>query len=220
MVTDDPETPGDGKWEINAALIASRSSGLRQVAMPDLDINYGLGDRIQLKLDVPWVRVSGQGLHARGLGDADVGVKWRFYDDEASGVRVSTYPQYTHALTHASIDRGTASPRHEFFLPLEAAGEVAGVDLVGEVGKNFIQGQTAQWIVGVVASHACGESNECMVEVHHVQGDGQHETLLNLGVHHKLDDSVSLIFAAGTERGTRTDERRQALVYLGLQFNR
>lgn len=219
MVTDDPETPGNGRWEINVAAVSSHTPGQRELAIPDVDINYGLGDRIQLKLDVPWERLSAPGQQARrGLGDADVGVKWRFYDDEESGVSVSTYPQYSHALTHASIARGTASSGHEFFLPIEGAGEVAGVGLVGEVGKNFVQGQKGQWIAGIVASHACGDGNECMVEVRRAQGDSQHETLFNVGLHHKLDDSVALLVAAGTERGTRSDERRQSLVYLGLQF--
>ncbi|CAM4063650.1 hypothetical protein [Roseateles saccharophilus] len=219
MVTDDPETPGNGRWEINVAAVASRTTGRRELAIPDVDINYGLGDRIQLKLDLPWVRVSAPDLRARsGPGDTEVGVKWRFYDDEDSGLTISTYPQYMHALTDASVARGTASPGHEFLLPIEAAGEVAGVGLVGEVGKNFVQGQKGQWIAGVIASHPCGDNNECMFEVRGRHGEGQHATLLNLGVHHKLDDSLALLFAAGAERGTRSDERRQTLVYLGLQF--
>lgn len=219
MVTDDPETPGDGRWEINAAAISSHTRAERTLTLPDLDINYGLGDRIQLKLDVPWVRATPVGGSSRsGPGNVEWGVKWRFYDDEASGVSLSTYPQYSRALNSASIARGTASPGHEFFLPIEGAVEVGGVGLVGEAGKNFVQHEKGQWVAGVVATHACGAATECMAELRHTQGDGQHQTLLNFGLHHKLDDQLSLLMALGTERGTPSDDRRQALVYVGLQF--
>jgi hypothetical protein len=219
MVTDDPETPGDGRWEINAAAIYSRTRAEHTLTLPDLDINYGLGERIQLKVDVPWARVTPLGESSRsGPGNVELGVKWRFYDDEASGVSLSTYPQYGRALNSSSIARGTASPGHEFFLPIEGATEVGGVGLVGEVGKNFVQGEKGQWVAGVVATHACGAATECMAEVRHTQGDGQHQTLLNFGLHHKLDDTLSLLMAVGTERGTQSDDRHQALVYVGLQF--
>lgn len=221
MVTDDPETPGDGHWEINAAAISSRTRAEHRLTLPDLDINYGLGDRLQLKVDLPWERVTPPGESTRrGPGDVEWGVKWRFYEDEASGVSLSTYPQYGHALSSASIARGTASPGHEFFLPIEGAAEVGGVGFVGEVGRHFVQGGKGQWAAGVVATHACGAATECMAEARRTQGDGQHQTLLNLGIHHKLDDTLALLMAAGTERGTHSEDRRETLVYVGLQLTR
>lgn len=221
MVTDDPETPGDGRWEINAAAILSRTHDRRELAAPDLDVNYGLGERIQLKLDLPWVHVGAAGASTQsGPGDLGLGIKWRFFDDDESKVALSAYPQYSRAATSSSIARGTASPGHEFFLPIEGAAEVAGIGLVGEVGKNFVQGEKGQWVAGMVASHACGAANECMAEVRRTQGDGEHQTLLNFGIHHKFDDTLALLMAAGTERGTHSDDRRQALIYVGLQLTR
>jgi len=41
MVTDDPDTPGNGNWEINLATSGSHSSGRWEIAAPDADINYG-----------------------------------------------------------------------------------------------------------------------------------------------------------------------------------
>jgi len=51
LITDDPGTPGDGKWEINVAFEAEKRGTQRSYAIPLLDINYGLGDRIQLKYE-------------------------------------------------------------------------------------------------------------------------------------------------------------------------
>src|ERR1043165_2722959 len=38
MVTDDPETPGDGKWEINLGGFGSRTATRREINFPDADI--------------------------------------------------------------------------------------------------------------------------------------------------------------------------------------
>ncbi|MFG6489995.1 hypothetical protein ACG04R_25185 [Roseateles sp. BYS78W] len=222
MVTDDPDTPGAGKWEINLGAIASRTRGRRVLAAPDADINYGWGERIQLKADVPWVtaRDDGQGSKA-GLGAGNFGVKWRFVDEDDAGYALSTYPQYTRSLLSSSTRRGLASAGHEFFLPVELSTDVAGVGVVAEVGRNFVSGGGAnQWVAGVVLAHGCGEGVECLAEVHRTQSTGEHQTLLNFGLHWKLQESLTLLAAAGREFGTSTDERRQSMVYLGLQFTR
>src|SRR5438105_14081064 len=57
LVTDDPETPGNGHWEINLAATGAHTSGQWDIAAPDVDINYGWGEHVQMKLDVPWLFV-------------------------------------------------------------------------------------------------------------------------------------------------------------------
>src|SRR2546428_5591494 len=83
LLTDDPETPGNNKWEINIAAIILQRRTERLWSTPLLDINYGLGERIQLKAEIPWMVVlqsrSG-GRNQTGPGSANVGVKWRFLD--------------------------------------------------------------------------------------------------------------------------------------------
>src|SRR5271154_4529864 len=51
--TDDPETPGNQHWEINFGWIGDRNPADGDYQVPDFDINYGLGDRIQLKYELP-----------------------------------------------------------------------------------------------------------------------------------------------------------------------
>src|SRR5579862_6716312 len=83
LVTDDPGTPGDGKWEINLASIGSKTYRHWEIDALDADINYGLGDNIQLKLDVPWTYAKDAGgSWDSGLGSVDWGVKWRFIDSD------------------------------------------------------------------------------------------------------------------------------------------
>ena len=55
LITDDPETPGNGHWEINVAWTLSQKQNRRFFGIPLLDVNYGLGEHIQLKAEVPWL---------------------------------------------------------------------------------------------------------------------------------------------------------------------
>jgi hypothetical protein len=222
MVTDDPQTPGDGHWEVNLGAIGARMPTRKEVAAPDLDINYGWGERVQLKLDLPWVWARNDGDHWHsGLGDADIGVKWRFLDQEHDGISMSIYPQYSKAPSTSSIHRGLIGNGHQFFMPAEVSGEVGGIGLAAEVGRNFVSdGGPDEWIAGVVAGHECGQDRECMIEARTTQSPVSHLTLLNLGMHWKVNDSVALLGSVGHEFGTHTDDRHEVLFYIGAQFTR
>lgn len=90
--TDDPETPGNRHWEINYGFLGERNPQAGAYQVPDFDINYGLGDRIQLKYELPIAieeqrpQPASPGTPAlsedinAGLGNSLLGVKWRFYE--------------------------------------------------------------------------------------------------------------------------------------------
>ena len=92
MEMDDPGTPGKQGVEVNfvgsmVRLGPNRSSeGL-------FDANYGIGDRIQLKYERPYVTEHANGAEfQQGLGATEIGVKWRFMDSH--GLAIAFYPQY------------------------------------------------------------------------------------------------------------------------------
>ncbi len=90
--TDDPDTPGNKHWEINFGFVGDRNPEAGAYQIPDIDINYGLGDRIQLKYEIPIALEETRALPASpgqpatpgqvigGLGDSVPGIKWRFYE--------------------------------------------------------------------------------------------------------------------------------------------
>src|SRR5262245_5626532 len=88
--TDDPGTPGNKNWEINIGVGGEFANGHHDYDLPEVDLNYGVGNNIQLKYEVPIVVSSGSPV---ALGYQKIGVKWRFVDEEKSGVAVSIYPQ-------------------------------------------------------------------------------------------------------------------------------
>ncbi len=50
MITDDPGTPGNGKWEINLAVMFEHRPNETSYDAPAIDLNYGIGEHIQLTL--------------------------------------------------------------------------------------------------------------------------------------------------------------------------
>jgi hypothetical protein len=90
--TDDPDTPGNKHWEINFGWIGDRNPAAGAYQVPDFDNNYGLGDRIQLKYEIPIAieetrsqpatptQPAVPGSVLGGLGESLLGIKWRFYE--------------------------------------------------------------------------------------------------------------------------------------------
>src|ERR1035437_2868622 len=120
LLTDDPGTPGNKNWEINLAVTTEINREESRFETPIADLNYGVGDRIQLKYEVPWV-LSRNGDEAQsGFDQCIAGVKWRFFDD--SEFTIATYPQYSFKTPSSSLkvsNDGPSAPSN-FLLPLES----------------------------------------------------------------------------------------------------
>jgi hypothetical protein len=115
--SDDPGTPRNGQWEINIAGVGQRNPSEGRYSLPNLDLNYGLGDRIQLKYEMAYgieeVRGSTPSV-AGGVGNSFAGVKYRFFETPAnktgeSNFTMSVYPQllFSDAVS-SSVRRGVA----------------------------------------------------------------------------------------------------------------
>lgn len=90
LLTDDPATPGNGHQEINVGFTLDRNPATTLLEAPRLDVNYGLGDHIQLKYEIPWLVLDrGRERTRSGLANSPFGVKWRFADEERRGVTYS-----------------------------------------------------------------------------------------------------------------------------------
>jgi hypothetical protein len=223
LVTDDPETPGDGKWEINLATIGSETFQHWDVDALDADINYGWGDHVQLKLDVPltYAHDSGTGWKS-GLGSVNAGVKWRFIDmGDEHGFNLSTYPQYLSGWSGYSKRHGLATNNPEFFLPVEFSTKSGEFEFTAEAGRNFVKREPDEWEAGVIASHSCfSEDVDCLVEVHQTWVPHNSQTLLNFGFHWKLSESLIMLGAIGRDIGADTPDQQRALFYFGFQILR
>src|SRR5579862_4552585 len=108
--SDDPDTPGNRKREINMGFVGQRNPVAGSYEVPNNGINYGLGHRIQLKYEVPLSiqEMRGGDAHvAAGLENSLLGLKYRFYAHPtktqtryAAGERESTVGLLVYSQPH------------------------------------------------------------------------------------------------------------------------
>jgi hypothetical protein len=134
-LTNDPGTPGSGNWEINVASMQTIARHVAAYQAPQIDLNFGVGERIQLTYEVPYVLQSStnQTLQS-GWSNAYPGIKWRFLDQGEDDWQMSTFPQLeTGGSAHARAT-GIAGPGSRVLLPIEVGRKVGAIDLDVEAG--------------------------------------------------------------------------------------
>jgi hypothetical protein len=221
MMTDDPGTPGHMRWEINFATLIESSPGERRVETPRVDLNYGVGPRIQLKFEIPVVRLRAEdrGL-TTGIGDALVGVKWRFLGGEGTRLAWSIYPQFEFNMTEASIAKGIIEKGHALVMPTEVTLDLGRVQLNGEVGRVFSSNRTDTWMFGFAAGTHVLDRLELLGEVHGEQvPDGPTDLFLTIGTRPQITETLTLLFAGGRTLRAPSGGGSQHYYYLGLQVN-
>ena len=122
MITDDPGTPGSGKWENNFAITFEHRPDETGYEVPAIDLNYGVGEHIQLTLQTAPVLLkrSSHGLIG-GPGETEAAVKWRFLDEATSGFDMSMFPRVIFNVAQSSVRRGLAEDGTRFQIPFQAA---------------------------------------------------------------------------------------------------
>jgi hypothetical protein len=218
-VTDDPDTPGGGNWEINTAVTGAQDHQGWNLAVPDLDINYGWGEHLQLKVDINWASVQTADDHRiSGLGATDFGVKWRLLDQGKAGFSLSIYPQFSTNLAPSSVVRGLTAAGRSLFAPVEVATEYGAFGVTAELGPNFVERGPDGWLAGVIVVHPCAPRLECGFEVHGTLIDGQVVPLLNFGLRWQMAKQAILLLAAGREFGSDAEDVDGLVFYLGIQL--
>jgi len=221
LQTDDPGTPGNHNWEINAGFTADRQPGAHTYETPIIDVNYGAGDRIQLKFELPYVLVNANGGPTQsGLGNSLLGVKWRFYENTKHGLAISTYPQLEFANPTASVHRGLVNSAPNFLLPLEVTKKVGPLELNAEAGYWFNSYATNGHILGLAAGRQATKKLELLAESYHqeqVRGTVR-DTTFGGGGRYEFYKHVLLLFMAGRSIHGPASGQSQLIGYLGLQF--
>ena len=218
MLTDDPGTPGDGNWEINLSWTSERTSNSKQDQLPLADINYGAGDRVQLNFQIPWVIESDSGT--AGFGDAQIGVKWRFFDQGEDGWQIATYPQI-HFIPPGLHHATAAESGVGYLVPIEIqrdfGGFDAGFDIVGEISPSR---NDNGWIAGIEVGRKVSKRLELMGEVHDETADGPraHELVLNIGARGTLSEHLMLLMSLGSDIENTIGARNRWISYLGLRL--
>jgi hypothetical protein len=222
LVTDDPGTPGANSWEINGAFTSESSSSDKHVELPILDVNYGVGERIQLKYEVPDVISQNDETRNTGLDRSQAGVKWRFQEKEGTGIALSTYPQFTFKSPVADGARNADSATtQDFFLPIEAEESFGKWDFNQEAGYRWLEGKRSQVACGLALTFNWKETVAFLGEVHVDAADNfsGSQMLANAGTILGLNKYSSLLFSAGRTFSQFGDDPNHTLLYAALQLH-
>ncbi len=219
MITDDTETVPKHHWEINTAFTIERTRDGRLFGIPLMDINYGMSKRTQLKVEIPWLLLHSNGQRSiNGLGNINIGVRWRFRDEEKGHpIALSIYPQFEFNTLNSSVRRGLVDKGPEFLMPLQWQTKVGKFGVNGDVGYRFKRGMD-EVIYGVVVGRDINNNLELMAEIHGTGPRNQigDEIVFNLGSRIKLNKHMTLITSAG--KSIRRNHDPRFVGYAGIQI--
>lgn len=220
MITDDPGTPGPGKWENNIAIILEHRDGETSLDLPKIDLNYGVGEHIQLTLEnEPVLLKRDDHGPIGGLGGTETAVKWRFLDEESSGFDVSMFPRIIFNIQQSSARRGLAEPGTRFQIPFQIAKTFGRFHADAEFGPLGITVGRSEWLYGVVGGYDLDKPTMLMAELHGTSRMNFTRDVLtvNFGLRHAFTENYILIISMGHE--IRSPDQPTALIgYFGMQF--
>jgi hypothetical protein len=221
LITDDPDTPGPGYWEINIAALMEKTHSQRRVEVPRVDLNYGVGRRIQLKCEMPWVVLQDAVQHTEtGPGNATLGVKWRFIGQEGKRLAWSIYPQLDVSTLQSSETKGIQKEGRQFLMPTEITLEVFRLEINGEVGRNFVEHGPGSWIFGLSTEGHVLPRLELLAELHGERvTDAATGLIIVGGGRFKLTSTMIVLMALGRTVRNLPDEGSRTYAYAGLQLN-
>ena len=220
MITDDPGTPGNGKWENNIAILLEHRPNEWSIETPQFDFNYGWGDHIQLTLQGgPVILKRADHGPVGGVSGTEAAVKWRFFDEEATGFAVSMFPRIIFNVLQSSVRHGIAEDGTRFQIPFEIAKTFGRFHADAEFGPVGISVGRSEWLYGIVGGYNVAKATMLMAELHGTSRmNFTRDTLtVNFGLRHEFDEHRILIISMGHEIQT-PDEPTALIGYFGMQF--
>jgi hypothetical protein len=224
LLTNDPGTPGNANWEINLGVMQVLSQHSNVFQVPQIDINYGLGDRVQLTYEVPYVLQNSTGHPLQtGWSNGLPGFKWRFFQQDHGGWNISTFPQVEIQGPSESVKLGLAEAGTRLLLPVEVSKAVGPVHLDFEVGYYFplhSPQSHEERIIGLAAGHEFTPKFELIGEIYNdsVMGVPPHDTTFDFGGRYRFHKGLLLLFMAGRSFAGNSSGQPEFIGYFGLQI--
>ena len=200
-ITDDPEPPPFGHYEAVFFTMGMMADGVATGALPAMEFNYGGFPDTQLHVMLPLGFASEGASPAYGAGDVELGVKYRFIEEDEAGWRpqVATYPQIEIPLAPAR--NGFASRGVDTFLPLWTQKDLDANWTIDAGGGYWIMpGNGNYWLTGVLLQRKLSDALVAGIEVFHQTPNtagGPSLTGFNLGATFDFDEHHHLLVSAG-----------------------
>lgn len=223
LQSDDTETPGARNLEVNLGLHGEFAGGDHRVEAPSVELNYGIGDALQVSYELPYVfdrqaadASGGDAVSAHGIGDSTIGLKYRFYDNSDTGVSFAIAPELAFRTPGAShkVSEGTTFT----VLPFIMTREFEHASFTANGGVEFSSGEHRYF-----GSFGVGRRvSDRLVLLGEVAGNDLNATdekrvLLDVGLRRKISGSQSVSAALGRDVYAGGEQRRQNYLTLNYQ---
>jgi hypothetical protein len=219
--SNDPGTPGNLNWEMNFAYLPFLFTNQSLIHTPDVDINFGLGNRLQLTYEGAWLRVHNPGQPVKfGVSQDQLGVKWRFHDGGESGIKICMFPQVSLNNPNDSVARGITPRGASLLLPVEFAKKFGPVNLSWEVGYNLVHRGPDEWTAGLVAGHDFTKKLELDAEFFNLgtYHSSEWQPTLDVGARYRLHKPFILLLMAGRSARPASSTQAYLVGYFGVQI--
>ncbi len=220
--TDDPEPVEYQHWEVYGFSEATSIAGDTSGTLPGLEVNYGAVPNLQLHIVVPLAFDSLSGSWQSGIGDIELGVKYRFVQEDDEGWRpmIGVFPLVEVATGDAR--RGLGAGYTRAFLPVWLQKSFGDWQTYGGGGYwiNPGAGNKNYWFAGWLLQRKITEQLTLGGEIFHQTADtvgGVESTGFNLGGSYDFTENHHLLFSAG--RGIQhADETNRFSYYVAYQL--
>ena len=218
FITDDPETVEYQHGEFYIASQYANNKDGTAGTLPHFEFNYGVVPDVQLHLLIPLAFVHPDGgPNNYGLGDTEVGVKFRFIHESETTPQIGVFP-IVHIPTGDS-DQGLGNGHVQTFLPIWAQKSWGPWTTYGGGGYWFNPGAENKdfWQLGWLVQREITKTLTLGTEIFYFgkdTDDGRGRTGYNIGGIFNLTENHHILFSAGSD--IAGDNRFSA--YVGYQW--
>lgn len=221
FLTDDPEPVEYQHHELYIASQQIKTSDGRSGTLPHIEYNYGAAPDLQLHVIVPYAFDNpSHGSHQQGLGDIELGAKYRIVQETDNQPMVGIFPLVE--TDTGDADNGLGNGATQVFLPVWLQKSWGDWQSYGGGGYwiNHAADMKNHWFFGWQLQKKITERLTLGGEIFHSTEQAVDEgssTGFNLGGIYDIDEHNHLLFSAG--RGlTNTAQTNQFSSYVGYQI--
>jgi len=203
FMTDDPEPVDLGHWEVYGFSAGRHVRGGTSGTLTGVEVNYGAAPNLQLHVIVPQAYDSPSGgPTVAGLGDIELGAKYRFFDPGADDwwPQIGTFPLVE--VSTGNAHRGLGAGYVREFFPVWIQKNFGKWTTYGGAGywNNPGPGNRNYWFMGWLLQRQITEHLALGTEVFHQTADtvaGVYITGFDVGGIYDFTDRYHLLFSAG-----------------------
>ncbi|MGA2963662.1 MAG: transporter [Candidatus Korobacteraceae bacterium] len=213
--TDDPEPVEYHHYEAYAFGTFDRASGSTLSELPAAEFNMGAAPNLQLHIIVPGAYLDPSGAY--GIGDIELGAKYRFVQESGKRPQIGTFPLLE--LPTGDSRRGLGNGQVWARLPLWLQKSYGPWTTYGGAGYqiNHAPGMKDSLFAGWLVQRQLNKRLTLGTEVYHQESQAsgaRQTTFVDPGGYYNFRENFSLLFMLGH---TVTGERH-TVGYLGLYW--